>query len=52
LNYFECQCGLTFCAKHRLPFDHQCQFDWKQHNKERLQDQNPKLPKNSRLEKI
>ena len=24
-----CKCDLTFCTKHRLSFDHNCTFDFK-----------------------
>lgn len=24
---FECKCGVSFCARHRLPEDHECTID-------------------------
>ena len=37
---FECKCGKSFCGKHKLPEDHDCNYDHKndgiQHLKQKL----------------
>ncbi len=33
-NEYECKCGLKFCALHRLPEQHDCGFNYKNHNNE------------------
>tara|TARA_B100000963_G_scaffold256583_1_gene225092 strand:+ start:1625 stop:1927 length:303 start_codon:yes stop_codon:yes gene_type:complete len=34
---FRCKCGLSFCSLHRMPGDHNCQFDWQEDGKLKLQ---------------
>jgi len=46
-----CKCGMVLCAKHRLPFDHECDFDWKNEHKQRIQDNNPVIRK-EKIDKI
>ena len=46
-----CKCGLTFCIKHRLPFDHNCDINRHLEHKERLYKQNP-VVKKAKLEKL
>ena len=38
LDGWSCKCDtkLLFCSKHRLPFDHNCLFDYKKENQEFL----------------
>jgi predicted nucleic acid binding AN1-type Zn finger protein len=39
---FKCKCGDNqFCAQHRVPELHNCSFDFKQEQRERLAKQNP-----------
>ncbi len=39
LSPFNCKCGLKFCAMHRLSFEHNCEFDFKNEGKDRLSNQ-------------
>lgn len=39
----ECKCGKLFCRQHRLPFDHECQFNYKNEHKNKIKIQNPKI---------
>lgn len=34
----ECRCGHLFCSKHRHPEDHECSFDFKNHDKDILKN--------------
>lgn len=40
---FECRCKWVFCAKHRLPADHACEFDFKAAGRDRIAADNPKV---------
>jgi predicted nucleic acid binding AN1-type Zn finger protein len=40
---FKCKCGGGFCAKHRLPPDHKCTYDFRAADRERLAAENPKV---------
>merc|ERR1712193_322954 len=33
---FDCRCEGLFCAKHRLPDDHECTFDFKSFDREKI----------------
>ena len=48
---FTCRCGKTFCVKHQLPHNHNCQFDNQQRTQEELKINNPKI-EHSKLIKI
>jgi len=48
---WKCKCGSTYCKNHRLPEDHDCEFDFKQEGIAKLAKQNP-LVVASKLEKI
>jgi len=37
----KCKCESTFCKAHRLPEDHDCDFDFKQASKAKLTKDNP-----------
>lgn len=39
----ECRCGYTFCSLHRLPEEHDCDFDYKACGREILRKQNNKV---------
>eukprot|EP00392_Amoebophrya_sp_AT5.2_P009847 g9875.t1 len=39
----ECRCGYVFCSAHRLPEDHNCDFDYKATGREILRKQNNKV---------
>merc|ERR1719498_358391 len=38
---FTCKCGLFFCKKHRLPEEHDCQYDYASIGKDAIQKANP-----------
>ncbi len=48
---YECKCGFTYCKKHRLPEEHECVFDYVEHGKKVLSQNNP-LIKSDKIEKI
>lgn len=39
----ECRCGIKFCAKHRLPENHNCSFDFKEEGRRILMKNNPPI---------
>jgi len=38
---YKCKCESTFCKSHRLPEDHECDYDFKQASKLKLAKENP-----------
>lgn len=40
---YECLCGKKFCPLHRLPHNHECDFDHINHSKKILEKNNPKV---------
>jgi len=48
---YTCKCGSTFCKSHRLPEEHDCEFDFRQAAKAQLAKENPNITA-SKLEKI
>eukprot|EP01017_Pseudomicrothorax_dubius_P017477 TRINITY_DN19696_c0_g1_i2.p1 TRINITY_DN19696_c0_g1~~TRINITY_DN19696_c0_g1_i2.p1 ORF type:complete len:150 (-),score=37.31 TRINITY_DN19696_c0_g1_i2:120-569(-) len=38
---YKCRCEYTFCKNHRLPEDHDCDFDFQTREREKLQKANP-----------
>ena len=38
---FDCKCGFNFCAKHRHGDDHNCEYDFAEENREKLEKENP-----------
>ena len=40
---FKCKCGSTFCKSHRLPEDHDCEFDFKELARAKLAKENPNI---------
>jgi len=38
---FQCKCGSTFCKSHRLPEDHDCDYDFKKAGVAKLTKDNP-----------
>ena len=40
---FKCRCGDHFCEKHRYSNTHECNFDWKSFERERLEKLNPQV---------
>jgi len=38
---YKCKCESTFCKTHRLPEDHDCEFDFRQASKAKLTKDNP-----------
>lgn len=51
LTGFNCKCGLVFCGVHRYAEAHQCNFDHKTTERQRLADDNP-LVQASKLERL
>lgn len=45
ISGIECRCGFIFCGEHRYPDKHDCQFDHRRHQMERLREQNPTIVK-------
>ena len=43
---FKCKCEYTFCKKHRLPENHECEFDFQTHGKDILKKNIQKVQKN------
>lgn len=43
LTGFDCKCGGTFCAAHRLSFDHACAFDHAARDIEKLSTAMPRI---------
>ncbi len=48
---FKCRCKYTFCKKHRMPEDHDCNFDYVSKGKAEIIDKN-KVVKASKIEGI
>ncbi|XP_031494611.1 zinc finger A20 and AN1 domain-containing stress-associated protein 4-like [Nymphaea colorata] len=48
---FKCRCGSTFCASHRLPEKHACDFNYKGAGREAIAKANPVI-RAPKLEKI
>lgn len=48
---FKCKCGVNTCITHKLPEDHNCDYDFKTEEKERLRKKNPKIVA-SKIEKF
>lgn len=48
---FECKCSFSFCKVHRLPEDHDCNFDFVTAGKEKLKEANPVVA-GSKLQKF
>ncbi|CAJ1422882.1 unnamed protein product [Effrenium voratum] len=38
-----CRCGLAFCERHRAAESHECQFDWRQMQRDKVARENPKV---------
>ena len=51
INGFLCKCNKIFCARHRLPFEHNCTFDHVAQEKKKIEKSNPKIVK-QKFEKI
>ena len=47
-----CKCGATFCSAHRLPYSHQCTFDYKANTRAILEDRNGYSAAPKKLTKI
>lgn len=43
LNHFVCDCGSIYCALHRHPYQHDCSFDYRKMEIDRLVQQNPRI---------
>jgi len=44
-NIFECECKNYYCIKHKFSLDHGCQFDYKNKQREILQNKLQKVVK-------
>ena len=51
LMSFTCKCDKVFCTEHRMPEEHECTFDWKEHGKSLIAEKNP-LVINSKITEI
>jgi hypothetical protein len=49
-NQFKCRCENIYCAKHMHSFNHECTFDYKKFNKERLMKENPLIKQKHQLD--
>lgn len=47
----KCRCNLVFCSHHRYADQHNCTFDYKSMNKQKLTEQNPQVT-SSKITKI
>ena len=43
LSGYSCLCSMEFCSSHRLPFDHDCTFDWKKKHQDQIRSRNPTI---------
>jgi len=48
---YTCKCGYVFCKNHRLPEEHECDFDFVKVEREKLKKANPVVA-GSKLDKI
>ena len=39
----KCKCGFTYCKSHRLPEDHECEYNFKQEGAKKLAKENPAI---------
>lgn len=39
----ECRCGYVFCSIHRYPEEHNCDFDYRSHHQQILEENNPSV---------
>lgn len=51
ISGFKCKCGFSFCKSHRLPEDHECDYNFKEEALKKLAKENPTVIA-SKLEKI
>jgi hypothetical protein len=51
LTYIECRCGNMFCGIHRYPVEHNCNFDHKKFQQDKIKLHNP-IIKKDKFEKI
>jgi len=51
LTGFKCKCGMMFCGQHRYAEAHDCTFDYKTAERQRLAENNP-LVQASKVERI
>lgn len=42
---FKCQCENSYCKNHRMPEDHECDFDFQEKERKRLAQQNDQVKK-------
>lgn len=48
---YKCKCEYTYCKKHRLPENHNCEFDFVKEGKQMLTKANPNI-QNDKIERI
>ena len=48
---YECLCGKKFCLLHRLPHQHDCNYDHTTHEKNILKNNNPEVS-HTKVEKL
>jgi len=42
-NEYECRCNLFFCPLHKFSKDHNCTYDYKKDQQDKLEKANPKI---------
>lgn len=52
-NYliFNCRCGNQYCLIHRLPEEHECDYDYKEYKRNILMKRNPVI-KSEKIQKL
>jgi len=40
---YKCKCDKYYCGLHKIPMEHNCNFDFFKEHKEKLKIQNPKI---------
>ncbi len=41
LDNYKCKCNEIFCLNHRLPFDHNCNYNYKIEQMKKIENNNP-----------
>ena len=45
LTYIECRCGQKYCARHICAYDHDCTYDHKKDQQDKIRKNNPVIIK-------
>ena len=38
-----CKCNKVYCSKHRIYSNHECDYDYKKENEDKLREENPEI---------